>query len=89
MHKVLNSSRMVLKDLGARKAEKATWAHLLWERERMGSGGASSLPSVWGGGGGGRRNGLASNGGCLHGLGIRSIYSSPGPKTTTISGCSK
>jgi hypothetical protein len=85
MHKALNSSRTVLKDLGARKAKKATWAHLLWERERMGSGGASSLPSVWGR----KRNGLASNGGCLHGSGIRSIYSSPGPKTTTISGCSK
>jgi hypothetical protein len=47
MHEALNSRRAVLKDLGARKVEKATRAQLLGERERKGSGGAGSLPS-WG-----------------------------------------
>jgi hypothetical protein len=75
MHEALNSRRVVLKDLGARKVEKATRAQLLGERERKGSGGAGSLPS-WGGGemkGRRKRNGSSSNGGCLHGAGFGNL----------------
>jgi hypothetical protein len=85
----LNSRRAVLKDLGARKTEEAMQAQLLGERERerKGSGGAGSLPSCGGDeGGGGRGMVRPLTVGVFMApiLGIRSIYSSPGPKTTTI-----